>query len=65
MSRNFHLLLQQRKELYVKDRILFRHYEDCHGKEQWVQLVVQELLKTKVLDSLHGGAASDTWEKKP
>ena len=56
-SRNFQLLLQQWRQLYIKDRLLFRRYEDCHGKQQRAQLVVPESLKTEVLDSLHGGVA--------
>ena len=31
-SRNFHLLLQQWKQLYITDQLLFWRYEDCHGK---------------------------------
>ena len=56
-SRKFQLLLQQWKQLYVNEGLLFRCYEDCQGKEQWAQLVLPESLKTEVLNSLHSGIA--------
>ena len=56
-SRQFHLLLQQWKQLYVNEGLLFRRYEDCRGRERWAQLVLPESLKAEVLNSLHSGVA--------
>ena len=54
-SRKFQLLLQQWKQLYVNEGLLFRRYEDCEGKERWARLVLPESLKSEVLNSLHSG----------
>ena len=34
-SRKFQLSLQQRKQLYINNGLLFRCHEDCEGKEKW------------------------------
>ena len=63
-SRKFHLLLQQWKQLYVNEGLLFHRYEDCQGREQWAQLVLPESLKAEVLNSLHSGAAGSHLEEE-
>ena len=54
-SRKFQLLLQEWNQLYVNGGLLFRHYEDCQGNEQYAQLVLPESLTAEVLNSLHSG----------
>ena len=56
-SRKFQLLLQQWNQLYIQEGLLFWRYEDCHGKENWTQLVVPLALQTEILCDLHSGAA--------
>lgn len=56
-NRKFQLLLQQWKQLYTNNGLLFRRYEDCEGKEKWAQLVLPESLQVEVLNSLHSGVA--------
>ena len=57
-DRKFHLLLQQWNQLYIRQGLLFRHYEDCHGEEKWAQLVVPLVLQKEILHDLHSGAVS-------
>ena len=56
-SRTFQLLLQQWKQLYIHNGLLFRRYEDVNGNEKWTQLVVPKSLQNEVLYSLHNGIA--------
>ena len=55
-DRKFHLLLQQWNQLYIRQGVLFRRYEDCHGEEKWAQLVVPLVLQKEILHDLHSGA---------
>ena len=50
-SRTFQLLLQQWKQLYIRNGLLFCRYEDTNGNEKWSQLVVPQSLQKKVLHS--------------
>ena len=55
-DRKFYLLLQQWDQLYIEQGLLFRRYEDCHGKEKWAQWVVPLALQKEILSDLHSGA---------
>ena len=50
-------MLQQWKQLYIYNGLLFRRYEDANGNEKWTQLVVSKSLQKEVLHSLHNGIA--------
>ena len=56
-SRIFQLLVQQWKQLYIRNGLLFRRYEDANGNEKWTQLVVPKSLQEEVLHALHNGIA--------
>ena len=47
-DRKFYLLLQQWDQLYIEQGLLFRRYEDCHGKEKWAQWVVPLALQKEI-----------------
>ena len=49
---SFILLLQQWNQLYIHHILLFRCYEDCHGG----QCVVSLVLQNEILHDLHSGA---------
>ena len=55
-DRKFYLLLQQWDQLYIEQGLLFRRYEDCHGKEKWAQWVVPLALQKEILSDVHSGA---------
>ncbi len=48
-------LLQQRKQLVVKDGVLWRQFEDPEGVSRFLQLVVPQVLQEEVLKELHTG----------